>query len=425
MRSLQDLVLWIVAVGVALLVARRWRRGRRVLLTGRLTPRLVRMVAIALVALGVGPAGATDPDPCATLPDTREQPQRKAAIDAPLTGELPLGLDQPGEPLTMFGRARGGRGPWTRTKWAMEALTADPANERLQRDAQRALSMLDAGGIANPAWNALGRALEAEIAAWSRDATLPELEALLDTIEAAHIYDGWVVAYLFRRSAPAAGPATLTAAEGAKVARLYARLERQARVDEAYARASVTAGPIEQRPWMSKAAPPKEMMPGVIIPAALGPAMKESYAKAQAGAWRSEALLQLEVASALDGARLLRRGAEVALRAGDRLTLGRLDVVVAPAGEAPLVLRHADLGALTLPPGEALTAWGLEHHLADAAKKQIEQWVAKAEGCDRAAQAALQRTLPASQGALRRAVAATPQTKGAPAMRLLLALFDR
>src|SRR5262245_4343213 len=59
MRWLTILVLWVVAVVVALVVLRRIRRGKPVVLTGRWSPMLVRMVAVVLVVLGAGDEATT------------------------------------------------------------------------------------------------------------------------------------------------------------------------------------------------------------------------------------------------------------------------------------------------------------------------------------------------------------------------------
>src|SRR5437763_4083455 len=54
MRWLAVLFLWVAAIVVAVVVLRRVRRGKPVVLSGRWSPRLVRMVVVVLVVLGVG-----------------------------------------------------------------------------------------------------------------------------------------------------------------------------------------------------------------------------------------------------------------------------------------------------------------------------------------------------------------------------------
>lgn len=430
MSGLRDGMLWIAAVGIALVAAWRLRRGRRVLLVGRLSPRLLRMVAVALIALGVSPAGADEADPaaCGTLPATSlELKEAGAPLDARLTGELPEHLTTSRDALTALLQARQSRrGAWARSKRAIEALeraTGD-AVTAARSEATMALSTLDAGGIARPPLNAMAQAWTEAAVDRSAPSTPRDLVSVLDATEAAGVYDGWVVGALFRRSGPAAG-AELKAAEAPALAGLYGRLEQHARVDDAVIRALAVAGPIEQRPWMSKAAQPRELMgqPHLVAPEALVPELKKAYPQATAGAWRTGATVRLRVKSAPDGAALLRRGASLKLTDGALVVFGRLDVIAVPAGGGALVLEHAQLGALTVPADRAVTAWNLPNLLGDAGKKEVSRWIQEAAACDRAAQRSIEQALPATHAALR--IAAARDTKGAPAMRLILALFER
>src|SRR4051812_22302166 len=54
MRYLLAPILWIAALVIAIVILRRVRRGRKVVLTGRFSPKLVRMIVVVLVILGVG-----------------------------------------------------------------------------------------------------------------------------------------------------------------------------------------------------------------------------------------------------------------------------------------------------------------------------------------------------------------------------------
>src|SRR5688572_3304693 len=68
MKWLIVLFLWVVAVVLAVLVLRRVRRGKPVVLAGRWSPRVVRMVVVVLVVLGVGEE--------ARLPDASAAPAK-------------------------------------------------------------------------------------------------------------------------------------------------------------------------------------------------------------------------------------------------------------------------------------------------------------------------------------------------------------
>src|SRR5262245_38181601 len=52
MRWLTLLLLWAAAIIVAVVILRRVRRGKPVVLTGKWSPRLVRMIAVVLVVVG-------------------------------------------------------------------------------------------------------------------------------------------------------------------------------------------------------------------------------------------------------------------------------------------------------------------------------------------------------------------------------------
>ncbi|GMV42484.1 MAG: hypothetical protein AMXMBFR64_42000 [Myxococcales bacterium] len=416
MSGLRDAVLWVAAVGIALVV---WRLRRGRLLVGRLSPRLVRMVAVVLVALGVGPgeaAGAEpDPEACRTLPEG--SPAVSGAQDVPLAGVVPAAIATPGEAQRTFVVTRLAReGAWARSKQALDALEQSPS-DALTDEAKAALARLDVGGIARPPLNLVAREWTALV---EGAPSVERLLAALDATEAAGTYDGWVVGALFRRSASAARD--LKAADGAALATLYGRLEGHARVDDAALKALAVVGPVEQRPWMSKAMRPMELrgFPDLVPPPTLGAELKKAFPAATAGTWRTEATLPLRVTSAPSGAVLLRRGESLKLKAGALVVLGRLDVLVVPAG-GPLVLEHARLGAITVPPDRAVTAWDLPSLLGPEAQATVAKWIADAATCDTAAQRSLRLALPATHEALRSA----GDSKGAPAMRLILALFDR
>src|SRR5688572_8530320 len=81
MRWILLLLLWVAAIVVAVVILRRVRRGKPVVLTGRWSPRLVRMVAVVLVVLGAGDEAVT--------PDAQAAPVR---LPLPAGGELPAAV---------------------------------------------------------------------------------------------------------------------------------------------------------------------------------------------------------------------------------------------------------------------------------------------------------------------------------------------
>ena len=74
MKWLFSILLWVLALVVALGVLWRIARGRHVVLRGRWTPRFVRMVAIVLVVLGVG-VDRTDAAPVGLQKNDKQKPE--------------------------------------------------------------------------------------------------------------------------------------------------------------------------------------------------------------------------------------------------------------------------------------------------------------------------------------------------------------
>ncbi len=92
MSRLETAALWIAALGLAAFLIMRVGRRERLLLDGRISPRLVRMVAVLVVAFGWRPADAhaaePPPDACQTIPPPAAPPPPGDLFDPP---RAPLG----------------------------------------------------------------------------------------------------------------------------------------------------------------------------------------------------------------------------------------------------------------------------------------------------------------------------------------------
>ena len=73
MKTLALALLWILAFFIALWLLVRARRGRPVVLKGRMAPRLARMVVVLLVALGVGTQSSDAGEPQDDAPKKDKQ----------------------------------------------------------------------------------------------------------------------------------------------------------------------------------------------------------------------------------------------------------------------------------------------------------------------------------------------------------------
>ncbi len=119
-----------------------------------------------------------------------------------------------------------------------------------------------------------------------------------------------------------------------------------------------------------------------------------------------------------------RTGKEVSIAPGKTVRLGRLDLIETPAGKAAVVLEHAWLGPVELPPGRTLTVWDLPQLLPAEATDKAKRAATAALKDDLQAVERLERVLPLCHPAIRAALSESPDAAGAPRLRTILTLFD-
>ncbi len=403
MRSARLLWLWASASWLAITIVRRILRGEVVVLSAHAAP-VVRLVAIVLVFLAscAEKLGPQAPDPHGS-PDMSQGTETPAPVAAPVAApeppavaqEFPAGLDD-------AALARAYRWSGKRNLWAFFAGEESP-----QASAPRT-------GQADPEIVAAVDDFVAKAAQHARRLRSHELEtavtlvALLDAVEAFHLYDVWLAAHLWRH-AQQLRPASPV---------LLSRIERHLRVCNALALAEASTGPVEFSAWRSKAGPPRGWS-GLQVPAGLTDAARAAFPGADAGTWDAQAVVVLTVARG--GPVLLRRGAEQPLAAGGSLRLRRLDLVRAPAGAT---LQHPKLGELTLPAGAELSAWRLGDFLTAPVRDELGATLRRAMAGDAAALAEVEALVPALHMEIRRVLTEKPDAPGAPGLRLVLANFD-
>jgi len=395
----------------------RLRRPARVrpLATGRLVPRIARLTALALVSLGWRPyptehARAAPPDP-----DPTPSPEPCAA---PTTRIAARPGARPTPPRLVM--------PTTRTPLA-ELFDATLLEAHVNRGAwpsMRARLLGDTSVFArragaSPLWDAIEAHLKDPAAT-----TTTSARDLLALALAERHPDVALVGWAFRVARPIALRADLDRAAQDELAALFAEASRHARIHQAIVETLAETGPVTFRPWMSKAAPRPEWS-GVEVPDGFWPALEARLPTAGAGTW-DEPALDLTIVAGGAGARLLAWGEARPLVDGAPLQLARLDLV--RAGAAPLVLAHPTLGRLVIGPGQALTALNAHHFVGAETLKSLDDLVARAARCDVAALGALQAVMPLAHTRVRAAAARPapppPMRDGAPALRLLLSLFD-
>jgi hypothetical protein len=403
-------LLWLVAACIAVAVLWRWWRGKNVVLTGRFSPRLVRLVAIILVTLGFGferePAAAA-PLPGDRQPDPADEPLPEAVegrVEQWLVQQLPSGA-------------------WVRLKQELTRLPQ--ASGERDREALRTSILKAAENLMPP----VRKLVEAEVQAAVTGRQAPavsatDLLAALDFMEARGHYDHWLAAWLWRKTS-----AIDTDAERRGVEQLFARLQQHARVTNALILAQARVKPVQlvPRPWMGKAGPPRGMTRTGYSDEAIKEmtaALKQLYPTADIGTWKRDGVALLTLAKDSPRPTLLRGGKKHALEAGETVRLGRLDLIETPAGEKPVVLEHAWLGPIALPAGRLVGVWDLARLLPEDARVKVQQTLTQALANKEIAADRLEQALPLVQRLLREELARNSAAPGAPRLRLILALFD-
>ncbi len=405
MRWVTVLVLWVVAVVVALVVLRRVRRGKPVVLAGRWSPMLVRMVAVVLVVLG-----ARDETP-ETIAAPKEVPVR--GPDDQLPREMLPYVVQ--HWLTLHQQD----GPFeSQTRLLVRAL----AGQKLT-DKEMASALDDARRLGET----MHAMIKADLAAVAdrkpappvADADLLKALALLETNGR---YDHFWNAYLWRKTAT-------EAKDPAVRAELYARVHRHARITDALIKAYAQVRPMMEYPraWASKAGPgPGEQKAMQAHAAKLQDMIKvanDVLPTTDEETWKRDAVALLKPLAALPAPTLIRAGKDRPMSAEDSTRYGRLDLL--KTGDQPTAVVHDWLGRIDLPAKATVSVWDLPKYLSDAARQKLDETVLAAlkENSEEAADR-LERSLAVAHLAIRAGLKELPKAAGAPRLRLILSLFD-
>lgn len=428
MKVLFTIAIWLAAAALVGWWLLRYRGRVAMIPDQRLPRRMVRIVAVLLVALGVGEAVRAQARLAAPRP---AEPAAQAEGRWPRPGDAAY-AKQPTHPFDQAAAERlavARHGPLVRIRELAVILDTGGALDADQRE--RLNELIDMHDPAKDRWSESMHKLARIVAAQAgvipeRRAPVPPsaetLARLLDGVE-RHAYDGWLVGYLWR-SAPAAGDER----SAARLASLLARLETHARMVAAITRARAELGPIVYQPWRSKAAPP----PGhqaIRIPDRFVERVRHHFPRLDAGEWHAEATVRLTLAT--EGkATLIRRGQRLELADGQPLTFRRLDMIEAPP-DAPLMLHEKQTGlTLRIPAGQTVGPRDLPRHLDPASARKLEQWVQAARAGQRDAAVKLEWTLPLAHDHVRRALAQIDATDADPPadagpLPMLLLMYDR
>ena len=182
---------------------------------------------------------------------------------------------------------------------------------------------------------------------------------------------------------------------------------------------AATLGPITQRAWLKKSAPPPDWK-GLQIPAGFEAAARRQLDADASGPWDS---VGLSVRIEADGARpqLYREGVTTELTPQRSHRWGRLDVVACWSATRVIV---GDELVIEVPSGAVLTHASLAAFMSEAGRARIDEPITRALDGDTAAIAKVELLLPIAHAQLRARLQATPDAAGAPALRTIMVGYE-
>lgn len=401
--------LWIAAIVVAIVVYRRLRRGKHVVLTGRFSPRLVRMVAVVLVVIGVGGD------------DTRQNRAGAYPLN-PIKGDPhdQMPKIQPNMIYTWLQTHSAGSS-WNEFK--KEYMPIWLGLEKFKLANLETIVKTPSGYSAK-----LGDMFRKEVEAQADDKAAPTFSprhvlTAMNEMEKYGVYDHWLNAFFWRRVD------TTNQAEAKELIEVYRRIHQHARITDSLISAFAQVRPMMQPPraWMSKVGPRPADLP--IIEAYqknlkdMVEATAKAYSTSTAGTWERDALVQFTAVNGSPAPNLLRAGKIKGFPEGQKVRVGRLDLLETPKDRSA-VLEHEWLGKIELPKDRLISFVQLPDFLPKQSRDDLSKAIQEAlDGSDKAADR-IERVLPLAHADLRKALKESPKAKGAPRLRMILVLFD-
>lgn len=367
------------------------------------TRHAVTAAAIGLAVLG---ACAMPRDPHEAPPRETDQPQPAAAIDtapeAPTIARTwPSSLDE---------RGLRGYGAWIEPlgHWRAQVVPSLVAWESGD-SAPDVGPLVRRSELDTPSIQSFEQELARYVARGLGRSSLDQLQHLLDAAERAALFDAAFAAHLWRVAERLPG-------ELRARAQLYGRLARHHRVVAALIVTAATLGPISQRAWLKKSAPP----PGwsaLELPDGFEAAARAQLAATQIGPWDQVGI----TASFNTPALRYREGARERLTPGRDHHLGRLDVLYCPTATR---VRLRDQLTVELPAGAVVTHAALAAALTPPQRAELDVHIDRALAGDTEALDQLEPLLPLLRARLHERLTDKPDAPGAPALRTLLVSYD-
>jgi|GEM_PF-125699 len=244
--------------------------------------------------------------------------------------------------------------------------------------------------------------------------SLADLLALLDAAERASLFDAALAAHLWR--AAEAIPAAHEQRALEQRATLYGRLAHHHHVVQALIATAATLGPITQRAWLKKSAPPPGWKRSQ-LPEGFEAAARQQLDANPGGPW-DDVGISVRFASPVWR---YREGVGSTLASQRSHRWGRLDVMSFESDTRVII---GDDLVIEVPAGAVLTHASLAASLSEHARTQLDGLIGRALEGDAEAITELEVLLPIAHPQLRERLTATPDAPGGPALRTILVAYE-
>jgi hypothetical protein len=407
MRWILVPILWVVAIVAAFIILRRVRRGKHVVLRGRFSPRLIRMIVVVLVILGVNSEKESN-SVGAPITTSKEDPYN----------QLPSTITLNAIRGWLLNHEPNGYAHQYKKDYTLLKLEKNPKPDQIKKIVQHARHMYEPINkmiLSEMEYLSVGKPVP--------PVSLTDLIVGCKTMDTYGAFDHWTISYLWRKTNQDFKPE-----EGKQLIEFYTRLHQAARITDSLIRAQGQVRPMMQPPraWASKAGPRPADLPILkAYEASLQDMLvetKKAYPKTDAGSWQRDAGVWLIIGKEPASLEWLSAGNRKLLKGGEEIRFSRLDLL--QTGKGQNVLEVEGLGNIEVPESRLLTVWQFPNLLSKEAQAKVRETVKKAlEGKESSAEE-LEKRLPFTHAAIREGLKESPSTKGASRLRMILSTFD-
>jgi MoaA/NifB/PqqE/SkfB family radical SAM enzyme len=384
--------------------------------TSTFARRAITATAVGLAVLGActlqrepeAPPNKGSSEPTAT--ETGPTTSISTIASAPAT-EWPASLDSAGQQAYASWSMMDG--PW-KSITLPELIAWERGGAAPNLEVLRSVSGVDRGLL-----SAFERELGRHVARGFGQGNVNDLLELLYAAERAALFDPAFAAHLWRAAEGRAAEGLPATSDSEPRAKLYDRLARHQHVVLALVASVAVIGPIGQRPWLKKSAPP----PGwrePRLPEDFEQTARGILSAGVSGPWDS---VGISVRFESEGAAptLYRGGAAGPLPLRQAFRWSRLDVLV--FGSPTQVLLPSGI-EIEVPADSALTHASLAGLMSASTRAQVDALIDRALAGEQPAQAELEALLPIACSSVRARLSASPDAAGAPTLRLMLVGYE-